>query len=60
MNQANQMLKAIREKKALITKAYEEAKEKLDGKYADDMAVLDKEEREWLEQFDDVPSDEII
>ena len=60
MNQANQMLKAIREKKAIITKAYEEAKEKLDEKYAKDMAILDKEEREWLEQFDDVPTDEII
>lgn len=60
MNQANQMLKAIREKKALITKAYEEAKEKLEEKYANDMAVLDKEEREWLKQFDDVPTDEII
>lgn len=59
MNSANQYLKSIRNKKALITKAYEEAKERLEEKYATDMAILDKEEREWLEQFDDVPVDDI-
>ena len=55
MNSANQNLQAIRNKKALITKKYNEAKERLETRYSEDMAVLNEEERKLLEQFDDVP-----
>lgn len=58
MNSANQMLMAIKNKKALLTKEKNEAIEYIESKYAEDMAVLDKEEREWLEQFD-IPIDDI-
>ena len=40
MNSANENLRIIRNQKATITKAYEEAKEKLENKYAADMAIL--------------------
>ena len=59
MNSANQNLQAVKNKKALITKKYNEAKEKLELKYAQDMAILNKEEKEWLEQFDEVPIEDI-
>lgn len=59
MNSANQMLMAIKNKKALLTKEKNEAIEYIESKYAEDMAVLDKEEKEWLEQFDDVPINDI-
>ena len=59
MNSANQMLMAIKNKKALLTKEKNEAIEYIEFRYAEDMAVLDKEETEWLEQFDDVPLEEI-
>jgi len=59
MNSANENLRSIKNQKAIITKAYNEAKEKLETKYAADMAILDKEEKEWLEQFEDVPIDDI-
>ena len=59
MNSANQMLMAIKNKKALLTKEKNEAIEYIESKYAEDMAKLDKEEREWLEQFDDVPINDI-
>ncbi|MBQ2832359.1 hypothetical protein [Methanobrevibacter sp.] len=59
MNSANENLRIIRNQKATITNAYEEAKEKLENKYAADMAILNEEEKEWLEQFEDVPIDDI-
>ena len=59
MNSANENLRIIRNQKATITKAYEEAKEKLENKYAADMAILNEEEKEWLEHFEDVPIDDI-
>lgn len=59
MNSANQMLMAIKNKKALLTKEKNEAIEYIEFRYAEDMAVLDKEETEWLEQFDDIPIDDI-
>lgn len=59
MNSANENLRIIRNQKATITKAYEEAKEKLETKYAEDMAILDKEEKELLSQFDDIPINDI-
>lgn len=59
MNSANQNLQAIKNKKALITKKYNRARKRLEEHYHKDMAILDKEEKEWLEQFDDVPVEEI-
>lgn len=59
MNSANQNLQAVKNKKALITKKYNEAKEKLEAKYTYDMSILNKEEKEWLEQFDEVPIEDI-
>lgn len=59
MNSANENLRIIRNQKATITKAYEEAKEKLETKYAADMATLNKEEKELLSQFEDVPINDI-
>lgn len=59
MNSANENLRIIRNQKATITKAYEEAKKKLETKYAADMAILDQEEKELLSQFDDVPINDI-
>ncbi len=55
MNSANQNLEAIRNKKALITKKYNEAKERLETRYAEDMAILNNEEKNWLKQFKDIP-----
>ena len=55
MNSANENLQSIRNQKATITKAYEDAKLKLETKYASDMAILKEEEKEWLSQFEDVP-----
>ena len=59
MNSANENLRIIRNQKATITKAYEEAKEKLETKYAADMATLNKEEKELLSQFEDAPINDI-
>lgn len=59
MNSANQNLQAVKNRKALITKKYHEAKKRLEEKYAEDMTILDKEEKEWLEQFDEVPIEDI-
>ena len=59
MNSVNENLRIIRNQKATITKAYEEAKMKLETKYAADMAILDQEEKELLSQFDDVPINDI-
>ena len=59
MNSANQMLQAIKNKKALLTKEKDDAIVYIEECYKKDMAVLDKEEREWLEQFDDVPINDI-
>jgi len=59
MNSANENLRAIRNKKALITKKYHKARLRLEAKYAEDMSILDKEEHDLLEQFDDVPIEQI-
>ena len=59
MNSANENLNAIKNKKALITKKYKEAKKRLETKYNEDMEILNKEEKEWLEQFKDVPINDI-
>ena len=59
MNSANQTLQAIKNKKALLTKEKNEAISYIEECYKKDMEVLNKEEKEWLEQFDDIPIDDI-
>lgn len=59
MNSANQFLQAIRNKKALLKKKRDESIAHIENCYQNDMAILRKEEHEWLEQFDDVPIDDI-
>ena len=59
MNTANQQLMAIKNKKAIITKAYHDALEKLESKYQADMEILNKEEKTLLETMKDVPTNEI-
>lgn len=48
MNSANETLSAIMRKKSLITKAKNEAIERVEARYKEDMAILDKEEKELL------------
>ena len=60
MNSANETLRIIRNQKEEITKKYNEAKERLDDKYAEDMKVLNEEERKWLEQFEDIPLEDKV
>lgn len=59
MNSANQTLEAIKNKKALLTKEKNEAIAYINECYNHDMDILNKEEKEWLEQFDDIPIDDI-
>lgn len=59
MNSANQTLQAIKNKKALLTKEKNESIAYIEECYRKDMEVLNKEEKEWLEQFDDIPIDDI-
>ena len=59
MNSANQTLQAIKNKKALLTKEKNESIAYIEECYKKDMEVLNKEEKEWLEQFDDIPIDDI-
>lgn len=59
MNSANQILQAIKNKKALLTKEKNESIAYIEECYKKDMEVLNKEEKEWLEQFDDIPIDDI-
>ena len=59
MNNANEMLAAIKNKKALLTKEKDEAIAYIEECYRKDMAVLEEEEKEWLTQFNDVPVNDI-
>jgi len=59
MNSANETLRAIRHRKALLTKERDESIAYIEECYREDMEILEKEEKEWLEQFDDVPVDDI-
>jgi hypothetical protein len=59
MNSANENLRAIRNKKALITKKYNEARLRLETKYTEDLNILNKEEHDLLQQFNDVPIEQI-
>ena len=59
MNSANEKLRAIRNRKALLTKERDESIAYIEECYKRDVEVLDKEEHDLLEQFNDVPIDEI-
>ena len=59
MNSANETLRAIRHRKALLTKERDESIAYINECYRKDMEILEKEEREWLEQFNDVPINDI-
>jgi len=59
MNSANEKLRTIRKTKATITKKYQRTRLRLEDKYAHDMSVLDKEEEDLLQQFNDIPVKEI-
>lgn len=59
MNNANEMLRSIRQKKALIKKERDESIESIEELYQRDLKILEKEEKEWLEQFNDVPTEDI-
>lgn len=59
MNNANEMLRSIRQKKALIKKERDESIEYIEECYQRDLKILEKEEKEWLEQFNDVPTEDI-
>ena len=59
MNSANQYLQAIKTKKAFLKKERDESIAYIDECYKRDIELLDKEEREWLEQFEDVPIKDI-
>lgn len=59
MNSANQTLMAIRNKKAILTKERDESIAYIEECYKKDMEILNQEEKEWLEQFPDVPINEI-
>lgn len=59
MNSANETLQAIKNKKALLAKERNEAIEYINQCYNHDLEILNKEEKEWLEQFDDIPINDI-
>lgn len=59
MNSANQTLQAIKNKKALLTKEKNEAIYYINECYNHDIEILNKEEKQLLEQFDDVPIKDI-
>lgn len=59
MNSANETLRAIRQRKALLKKERDEAIAYIKECYKKDVEILDQEEKEWLEQFNDVPVEEI-
>ena len=59
MNSANQTLQAIKNKKALLTKEKNEAIAYIEECYNHDIDILNKEEKEYLEQFDDIPIGDI-
>ena len=58
MNSANETLRAIRQQKSIITKKYNEAIKRITEHYNKDMEILNKEERELMEQFKDIPKQE--
>lgn len=59
MNSANETLRGIRTRKAILKKEHDESIELIKTKYQQDIAILDKEEQELLKQFNDVPINDI-
>lgn len=59
MNSANEMLQAIKNKKTLLKNKLELSDDYTEEQYNKDIEILNKEEKEWLEQFKDVPVNEI-
>lgn len=59
LNSANEMLQAIKNKKTLLKNKLELSDDYTEEQYNKDIEILNEEEREWLEQFDDVPVNEI-
>ena len=59
MNSANETLRAIKNRKALLTKEKNESIQWIESKYQEDMAKLEKEEKELLKTFKDIPIKEI-
>ena len=59
MNSANEKLRIIRNRKSLLAKERDESIAYIEECYKRDVEVLDKEEKELLSQFKDVPVDEI-
>ena len=59
MNSANQMVQAIRNRKALLKKERDESIAYIEECYKKDIKILDQEEKKWLEQFDEIPIEEI-
>lgn len=55
MNSANETLRAIRQQKAITTKKYNKAIERITEHYNHDMEILNKEEKKLMEQFKDIP-----
>lgn len=59
MNSANEKLRIIRNHKSLLAKERDESIAYIEECYKRDVEALDKEEKELLSQFKDVPVDEI-
>ena len=59
VNSANQMIQAIRNRKALLRKERDESIAYIEECYKKDIKILDQEEKKWLEQFDEIPIEEI-
>ena len=59
MNSANEKLRIIRNRKSLLAKERDESIAYIEECYKRDVTVLDKEEKELLSQFKDVPVDKI-
>ena len=59
MNSANQLVQAIRNRKALLRKERDESIAYIEECYKNDIKILDQEEKKWLEQFDEIPIEEI-
>ena len=59
LNSANEMLQALKNKKTLLKNKLELSDDYTEEQYNKDIEILNKEEKEWLEQFKDVPVNEI-
>lgn len=57
MNTANETLRAIKNRKAFLTKEKDEAINYINECYQRDIKILEKEEKQLLKQFKDIPED---